>query len=54
VAVGDERAHAARLGEGQRLAVMGLADLGHRGDRVRLGGTPAAGGREQGALQKYS
>src|SRR5262249_13805449 len=28
VAVGDERAHAARLGEGQRLAVMGLAALG--------------------------
>jgi hypothetical protein len=28
VAVGDERAHAARLGEGQRLAVVGLAALG--------------------------
>ena len=27
VAVGDERAHAARLGEGQRLAVVGLAAL---------------------------
>src|SRR5262245_5602270 len=27
-AVGDERAHAARLGEGQRLAVVGLAALG--------------------------
>jgi hypothetical protein len=28
VAVGDERAHAARLGEGPRLAVVGLAALG--------------------------
>ena len=28
VTVGDERAHAARLGEGQRLAVVGLAALG--------------------------
>ena len=28
VTVGDERAHAARLGEGQRLAVVGLATLG--------------------------
>ena len=28
VAVGDERAHAARLGEGQRLAVVSLAALG--------------------------
>src|SRR2546426_5570263 len=28
VAVRDERAHAARLGEGQRLAVVGLAALG--------------------------
>src|SRR5215467_11965468 len=28
VAVGDERAHAERLGEGQRLAVVGLAALG--------------------------
>src|SRR5262249_46475643 len=28
VAVGDERAQAARLGEGQRLAVVGLAALG--------------------------
>src|SRR5215831_5916418 len=28
VAVGDERAHAARLGEGQRLMVVGLAALG--------------------------
>ena len=28
VAVGDERAHAARLGERQRLAVVGLAALG--------------------------
>src|SRR5262250_3001149 len=28
VAVGDEGAHAARLGEGQRLAVVGLAALG--------------------------
>ena len=28
MAVGDERAHAARLGEGQRLAVVGLAALG--------------------------
>src|SRR5262249_42457188 len=28
VAVGDERAHATRLGEGQRLAVVGLAALG--------------------------
>jgi hypothetical protein len=27
-AVGDQRAHAARLGEGQRLAVVGLAALG--------------------------
>ena len=26
--MGDERAHAARLGEGQRLAVVGLAALG--------------------------
>jgi D-arabinose 1-dehydrogenase-like Zn-dependent alcohol dehydrogenase len=26
--VGDERAHAARLGEGQRLAVVGLGGLG--------------------------
>ena len=28
VAVGDERAHAARLGKRQRLAVVGLAALG--------------------------
>src|SRR6266852_4852212 len=28
VAVGDERTHAARLGEGQRLSVVGLAALG--------------------------
>ena len=28
VTVGDERAHAARLGERQRLAVVGLALLG--------------------------
>src|SRR5262249_43320498 len=28
VAVGDKRAHATRLGEGQRLAVVGLATLG--------------------------
>jgi hypothetical protein len=28
MAVGDERAHPARLGEHQRLAVMGLATLG--------------------------
>jgi hypothetical protein len=28
VAVGDERAHAARLGNGQRLSVVGLAGLG--------------------------
>ena len=28
VAVGDERAHSARLGEGERLAVVGLAALG--------------------------
>src|SRR5262249_28236370 len=28
MAVSDERAHAARLGEGQRLAVVGLAALG--------------------------
>jgi hypothetical protein len=27
VAVGDERAHAARLGQHQRLAVLGLAPL---------------------------
>ena len=28
MAVGDERAHAARLGEGQRLAIVGLAAVG--------------------------
>jgi hypothetical protein len=35
VAVGDERAHAARLCEGQRLAVVGLAALGV--EPVRMG-----------------
>src|SRR5262249_38379920 len=34
VAVGDERAHAARLGEGQRLAVVRLAALGIEPVRV--------------------
>jgi hypothetical protein len=38
VAVGDEGAHAARLGERQRLAVVGLAALGIEGMTVCCNG----------------
>jgi len=34
VAVGDERAHAARLGERQRLAVVGLGVMGVASTRI--------------------
>ena len=55
MAVGDERAHAARLGESQRLAVVGLAALGVESvgmgrdvaEQVqRIGREPGMSGRE--------